>query len=445
MELGENENDMGAVDYKPQKMLIDDRLSKYTEVDFPTDAFPNTIKDLSKHLEETIHAPYEMLSFCSLGIIAGIAGYYYKLVGAVDRQTQTANLYLLGSGGSSQGKSIALKPLSAFLEDEQGRWIKQYREERKTNPDAISPMFIFSNSTSEALAKRMGEVDAPLFSLDAEAGEILDIITGKYNKNNITDADFYNRAWSIESYSGGRVHSGDFYIQKPCLSSLWLTQPYKIRQTIVSKESLKDSGFVGRLIMFGVDVQMQEDKGNVPKENPQILEKWNYTIGRLLETRRNKSFIEICADDEAKEVFRLFHNEIVRALGGDLRGFEALLGKSREKACRVALNFAICDGVKRVNEQTAKNACDIIRYSNAKILELYSSGYAERVEKIKATTEDFFKERGVDVLTVSELKRNKRIELDELNLISSHYPDLFSVEKVEKGKGYIIMYKGEFN
>lgn len=445
MELGENENYMGAVDYKPQKMLIDDRLNKYTEIEFPAEAFPDAIRKVSEHLNKTRQAPYEMLSFCSLGIISGVAGYYYRLLGAVDNQTQTANLYLLGSGGSSQGKSIALRPLSEFLEEEHGKWIKRYKEELKTNPDAVSPKFIFSNVTTEALAKKMEEVDAPLFSIDAEAGDILEIIAGKYNKNNTTDADFYNKSWSIEPHSGARVHSGDFYIQNPCLSALWLTQPYKIRQTIVSKESLKDSGFVGRLIMFGVDVQMQEDTGNVPKENPQILEKWNCTIGRLLEARRRKQFAEIHANTEAKEVFKDFHNEIVRALKGDLGGFEALLGKSREKACRVALNFAICDGVKRVNEQTAKNACDIIRYSNAKILELYSSGYAERVEKIKATTEDFFKERGVDALTVSELKRNKRIELDELKLISSHYPDLFSVKKVEKGKGYIIMYKGEFN
>ena len=40
MELGENETYMCAVDYKPQKMLIDDRLNKYTEIEFPAEAFP---------------------------------------------------------------------------------------------------------------------------------------------------------------------------------------------------------------------------------------------------------------------------------------------------------------------------------------------------------------------------------------------------------------------
>lgn len=438
MELGENENYMCAVDYKPQKMLIDDRLNKYTEIEFPAEAFPDAIRKVSEHLNKTRQAPYEMLSFCSLGIISGVAGYYYRLLGAVDNLTQTANLYLLGSGGSSQGKSIALRPLSEFLEEEHGKWIKRYKEELKTNPDAVSPKFIFSNVTTEALAKKMEEVDAPLFSIDAEAGDILEIIAGKYNKNNTTDADFYNKSWSIESHSGARVHSGDFYIQNPCLSALWLTQPYKINQTIIQKESLKDSGFVARLIMFDVDAEMQEDTGDIPSENPQILKEWNSVIGRLLEARRRKQFAEIHANTEAKEVFKDFHNETVKALRSDLRGFESLLGKSREKACRVALNFAICDGAETVNEQTAKNACDIIRYSNAKVLELYTLGYCDKIERIKSKVEALFRERGTGILSVSEFRRNKRLEANDLRLVCSHYPDLFTYEKAERGKGFSV-------
>ena len=95
----------------------------------------------------------ELLCFCACGILSGAMGRVFKARNAVSGgYTQTANVYILGVGESSTGKSASIRALFSNLERKVLREISQYENElgkfKKSKANSAKETFNESESFS---------------------------------------------------------------------------------------------------------------------------------------------------------------------------------------------------------------------------------------------------------------------------------------------------------
>ena len=412
-------------------------LDDYLNIPFNPELFPKRIREICDHLHELRGTPLEMLYFCAAGVIAGVAGDRFKAVNCCKDYEQCLNQFFLGIGESSAGKSTALEPLTNAIIRKEAKAYSLYQQAVKSKVDASDPHFIINNATSEALGVRMSISKQPLFSLSAEARDVLSIIGGEYKKGGgASELSFYCRAWSGESYSVERVNRDSIFIERAFLSALWLVQP-DVFSTLNESKTNTSSGFIARLFLFKANAPLQYDTDETPPRNEQIFYNWESFLLGLL-NNRNGNIKLIKATSAARAIFLAYENKYVD-IQNAIKDYAGYVSKSREKACRLALLFAICDDKNEIDEQTARNACEIVDYSNGVLLDLVSVGYKARAEQTRTKIEAFFIERKTSRLTARDFRNYKRIELPELERAAQEYPQLFRIED-GKNKGKAIYY-----
>lgn len=146
------------------------------------------------------------------------------------------------------------------------------------------------------------------------------------------------------------------------------------------------------------------------------------------------------AADKASEVFRLFYNKVVD-LQVELGKLYTLIAKSREKAIRLALDFAICAESNIIDEQMAINACEVVGYCNGVLLGYYENDYFDKLEDIKRKMEEVFSRQQQDRLTAGIFQQHRRISMGDLEKAVKAYPHLFKIENgITNGK--VVLYLG---
>lgn len=412
-------------------------LDNYLDVPFRPQLFPNRIREICDHLHELRGTPLEMLYFCAAGVIAGVAGDRFKAVNCCKDYEQYLNQFFIGIGESSAGKSTALEPLIGAVMRKESEAYSLYKQSIKNKADATDPHFIINNATSESLGIRMSISGQPLFSLSAEARDIFSIIGGEYRKGGgASELSFYCRAWSGESYSVERVNRDSIFIERAFLSALWLVQP-DVFSTLNESKTNTSSGFIARLFPFEANTPFQYDTDENPPRNEKIFFNWESFLLRLLENR-NGNIEAVKATPTARKVFVAYENKYVD-IKNALKDYAVYISKSREKACRIALLFAVCDGKNEIDEQTARNACEIVDYSNSVMLDSVSIGYKAKAEQTRAKIEAFFVEKKTTRLTARDFRNYKRIEPSELERVAQEYPQLFRIEDAQNN-GKAIYY-----
>ena len=190
---------------------LSEAYREFYESECPIDAFPKVIRDVAKTYSTARNLPMELLCFCACGILSGAMGRVFKAKNAVSGgYTQNANIFVLGVGESSTGKSASIRALFSNLERRVLGEISEYQRElakfKKTKTkrmqdelngedsfdfeDEISdspkpprnPDFIVKNSTSEALIKAMEASGGEIFSVCEEARDSIYIVAGNYRK-----------------------------------------------------------------------------------------------------------------------------------------------------------------------------------------------------------------------------------------------------------------------
>lgn len=322
----------------PPDEVLSEIYTKYYEQECPIGAFPHIIQRVARTVHEAQNLPMEFLCFIACGILSGTVGKSFRAYNAVNAYTQDANLYMLGLGASSSGKSASAKILGKRLLSLEMEARLEYREKLLKKKSAITksidafekfgessseekkaeepqedekledPSFIVMNATSEAIAQKMAENGGTVFSLCAEARSLLAIVGGLYRKEG-DDTEIYNSGWSGESIRQDRISRGVAEIHKPCLSILWLVQYDAFRNIMVKNENFVASGFAGRFLFFRGPKDIPIDKGLKIPLDKNVMEDWDKMITALYEFRRNKGFQRIQATPEAAEIFRKFHNE----------------------------------------------------------------------------------------------------------------------------------------
>ena len=205
---------------------LSETYKEFYESECPIDAFPKVIRDVAKTYSAARNLPMELLCFCACGILSGAMGRVFKARNAVSGgYTQNANIFVLGVGESSTGKSASIRALFSNLErrvlDEIFEYKKELEKFKKAKAklmqdklngkenfdfeDEISdspkpprnPDFIVKNSTSEAMIKAMEASGGEIFSVCEEARDSIYIVAGNYRKQG-DDTETLNSGWGSQ-------------------------------------------------------------------------------------------------------------------------------------------------------------------------------------------------------------------------------------------------------
>ena len=451
---------------------LSEAYREFYESECPIDAFPKVIRDVAKTYSAARNLPMELLCFCACGILSGAMGRVFKARNAViGGYTQNANIFVLGVGESSSGKSASIRALFSNLERRVLGEISEYQRElakfKKTKTkrmqdelngedsfdfeDEISdspkppknPDFIVKNSTSETMIKAMEASGGEIFSVCEEARDSIYIVAGNYRKQG-DDTESLNSGWCGEPIKHSRIVNGVFNVPNPCISLLWMVQNDVI-DTIVSKNkgSFIGSGFLGRFLYCkGAPKTIPDSKEIIPLDEAAIL-KWETLLAETYQIRKKGLPVWFDTDQDAFEYFwdlDAFNTEL---MNGKLRTQASLLGKARENAIRLAVIFAQAGGADRITADIAKRACRVVSYSICVSVVLFSSGMLPDIENDRAKMDAMIRQNDGFYKKISFFDQYSSLRSERVEFIVHTFPDLYEI--VKKGKGRYVVLKDRLN
>lgn len=447
---------------------LSEAYKEFYESECPISAFPKVIRDVAKTYSTARNLPMELLCFCACGILSGAMGRVFKARNAVSGgYTQTANVYILGVGESSTGKSASIRALFSNLERRVLREISQYEKEleifkkSKTKPEqnklngkegfgfddetadapklSKNPDFIVKNATSEAMIKAMEESGGEIFSLCEEARDSIYIVAGNYRKQG-DDTETLNSGWCGEPIKHSRIVNGVFNVPNPCISLLWMVQNDIIDNIVAkNKGSFIGSGFLGRFLYCkGAPKTVPNSKEIIPLDKSAIA-KWEKLLNDTYDIRKRGETVWIDADQEAFEYFWDFDAFNTRLMNGKLRTQASLLGKARENAIRLAVIFAQAEGATQITADIAKRACRVVSYSICVSVVLFSSGMLPEIEKDRAKMESMIRQNDGFYKKISFFDQYSSLRSERVEFIVHTFPELYEILK--KGKGRYVVLK----
>ena len=447
---------------------LSEAYKEFYESECPIGAFPKVIRDVAKTYSTARNLPMELLCFCACGILSGAMGRAFKARNAVSGgYTQTANVYILGVGESSTGKSASIRALFSNLERRVLREISQYEKEleifkkSKTKPEqnklngkegfgfddetadapklSKNPDFIVKNATSEAMIKAMEESGGEIFSVCEEARDSIYIVAGNYRKQG-DDTETLNSGWCGEPIKHSRIVNGVFNVPNPCISLLWMVQNDIIDNIVAkNKGSFIGSGFLGRFLYCkGAPKTVPNSKEIIPLDESAI-SKWEKLLNDTYDIRKRGETVWIDADQEAFEYFWDFDAFNTRLMNGKLRTRASLLGKARENAIRLAVICAQAEGATQITADIAKRACRVVSYSICVSVVLFSSGMLPEIEKDRAKMESMIRQNDGFYKKISFFDQYSSLRSERVEFIVHTFPELYEILK--KGKGRYVVLK----
>lgn len=447
---------------------LSEAYKEFYENECPIGAFPKVIRDVAKTYSTARNLPMELLCFCACGILSGAMGRVFKARNAVSGgYTQTANVYILGVGESSTGKSASIRALFSNLERRVLREISQYEKEleifkkSKTKPEqnklngkegfgfddetadapklSKNPDFIVKNATSEAMIKAMEESGGEIFSVCEEARDSIYIVAGNYRKQG-DDTETLNSGWCGEPIKHSRIVNGVFNVPNPCISLLWMVQNDIIDNIVAkNKGSFIGSGFLGRFLYCKGAPKTVPNSKEIIALDESAIAKWEKLLNDTYDIRKRGETVWIDADQEAFEYFWDFDAFNTRLMNGKLRTQASLLGKARENAIRLAVIFAQAEGATQITADIAKRACRVVSYSICVSVVLFSSGMLPEIEKDRAKMESMIRQNDGFYKKISFFDQYSSLRSERVEFIVHTFPELYEILK--KGKGRYVVLK----
>lgn len=446
---------------------LSEAYKEFYESECPIDAFPKVVRDVARTYSVARNLPTELLCFCACGILSGTMGRVFNARNAVSGgYTQKANLFILGVGESSTGKSASIRALFSNLERKVLREISQYEKElgrfkkSKANSAAETseetesfsfddettdtpklprnPDFILKNATSEAMIKAMESSGGEIFSVCEEARDSIYIVAGNYRKQG-DDTETLNSGWCGEPIKHNRIVNGISSVPNPCISLLWMVQNDVI-DTIVSKNkgSFIGSGFLGRFLYCkGAPKTIPDSKEIIPLDESAIL-KWENLLAQTYQTRKKGLPVWFDTDQDAFEYFWDFDAFNTELMNGKLRTQASLLGKARENAIRLAVIFAQAEGADRITADIAKRACRVVSYSTCVSVVLFSSGMLPEIENDRAKMDAMIRQNDGFYKKISFFDQYSSLRSERVEFIVHTFPDLYEIVKKSKGR-YVVL------
>jgi hypothetical protein len=349
---------------------------------FPLEHLPPTARAMAEAIANTERTPETLAGCCVLGFLSASIGAGLEVTSGPNRVTR-ANLYIMPSAESGSGKSEtfrhAAKPFFAYehemiegwtaedlpglqadvdlLESEIGRLIKdagknksgvereEIRDDLAAKKKALAeakaglnaPALCCEDVTSEKLAVMLAQNKEQLASLSPDAGNIVNLLLGRYNKLDRTDEGIYLKAFSGDNCRVDRLGREPVLLQRPCLAALWLVQPDKI-ETLLGKTELTDGGMIPRLLVCHTRAMPRPIVDGVEGIPADTANAWAMLVGKLIQTfRMADAPFTIKPTPEARQMMNDHHNQIVKQRLADLRDVTTFAARWNEQAWRIAV------------------------------------------------------------------------------------------------------------
>lgn len=462
-------------------------LDEPEEQEFPVFAFEGILKDFALEVAKVNDVDPTMCLLSGLAIISASAGKSYVALNGSKHEGGTyLNLYTLISAPSSSGKGIVLKntidPLHFFEKEihekhrseiprkkaQLATFLKRKKEMLQLNDkrkkaeknlddiedtlteiqsqiDELSPdekilhgpkPILIDNASPEAMAIAMKEANGTLFSVSSESGDIISIIHGKYQKGE-NDFTLVLKGFSGDRTEYRRTTRAIVRIEEPCLSILWMAQPY-ILGKLIHGEQAKHQGLTARVLFAKGRMILEPEKIDELSINEKVKCSWHKKITDILSFRHQTSAgHEIVFAKEAKEYLRRFHNERKEQINTDLSGYKNELRKSREIAIRVAGVLALAETEDskpvEINLEQTQRAVEIVKFCQQELMnEIKSKRILSKAEYAN-NLESKLKEENKISETIRNLGR-MGYDVEEVEEVVGTYDDRFEIIKQEAGK-----------
>jgi hypothetical protein len=460
---------------------------------FPLHALNRTMRRIVEEIVEVHQVAPELPGMTATATLAGALGKGWACVEAVNQRNTYGNLFVIAAAPKSYGKGACAEIARPIIEASKEIAEEFRRSERpqlraemkvlerrhKVIVEALTnsktakslsdverqalhqelvdaearmsdieglvrllPSYWIGNATTAALTDHLVRNKEVLFSFSPEAGDLVRILLGKFNKNSAADCDLYLSGYTVEPYRETRVGRGDNPLT-PCLSVLWFCQPFLVKELLRSEEAL-ERGMTARTLTFVITPDsVPEDTGDVRSVSERAWLDWSNLIDDLLKERTSVPEPIQCSPD-AREVFRQFHNESVRLRNGPFQDIEGELGRWRENAIRIAIGQCVADAFTHpggrpesmvMSGEQAAQSVEIARWCCRSSLKVQDWSRCPRLHETLERILQILKACGGKI-TVRSLRDRHGIETGETRVIAQRYPKLIclTVEKPRTGR-----------
>ena len=341
---------------------------------FPISTCPGPLKGMAENAAACLQVPLVLVAMCILGCTSAAIGRGVAVESRRGRQTR-ANTYWLASAVSGSGKSEVMRVTAGPLRECEKKIRDKFTEQEKPklqveldglkallkadtakgaadvaarivamkrvdeiNLLLVPPQLIVANVTTEKLAQVLRANGETSCSMSGEARDVIKNVLGKYTKGqNATDEGLYLSCYTGEPVSTQRIHSGDTFLESPCLTVLWLVQP-DLFMKVAESDSLTDGGLLPRFNIAHTDAKRQKQTGEEPELNPLIVGGYNAVLEALIKAYRlggGETHV-IKPDEDAVLLMRDYHNSTIRD-DGAYSGIESYVSRWVENAWRISV------------------------------------------------------------------------------------------------------------
>jgi hypothetical protein len=199
------------------------------------------------------------------------------------------------------------------------------------------PTLVCEDVTSERLAVILSQNEETIFSASPDAGQILSVLLGRYNRVGRVDDALYLKGYSGDYCQVDRVSRKRITLHSPCLTLLWLVQPEKL-ETMLSEKSLTEGGFLPRTLICNIDARPTLAHTIAPNITPEIKQNWSKLIFDLFSTyNQSDTTFKLVANDDARQALTAHYNRIVKRRLSDLSDADSFAARWNEWAWRLTI------------------------------------------------------------------------------------------------------------
>lgn len=454
---------------------------------FPIHALNQVMRQIVEETAKVRRVAVELPGMTAIATFAGSLGKGWKCVGAVNGCETYGNIYVVIGAGHSYGKGVAtaiIRPLLTASDEVAAQFKLEARPKLKveqkllarkqkhlldtlTNPKdcgklepaqeremqedmarmegrmaeistlvGFDPTYWVGNVTSAALTGLLARNGQALMSYSPEAGELVRVVLGKFNRDESADFDLYLSGYTVESYRESRVGRGDTTLV-PCLSTCWLCQPFILRELMGNQEA-RERGMVARILSFTVEAgEIPLDDGIVREVSETAGRDWDALVRTTLTTRSQATEpVVITCSPAAREVFRLLFNEAALLGNGVYRDIWGVLARWRENAIRIAVGQCVADALTDpapegaplvLTEGQARRAVEITLWCCRSGLKIQA---ASRRDELRAQCDRLSRllSRRDGRMTLRDLRDHHGFDPAQVEVVAQAFPDRLVIE-----------------
>ena len=454
-----------------------------TSEQMPLSLLPEPFKQMSEAISDSARVPKSLAGCCVLGALSASIGSGLKVRSGADRFS-FANIYIMASAASGSGKSesfrLALGPFFRAEKEAIDYWkeniksnviaekmyvdarIDELKKHLKTDLDPLDlndikrelekliqqsdelgyqleqPCYSIEDATSEAIAKKLGNVSESLAILSADAGTVINNIFGRYNSTGRTDESIFLKAWSGDHCKVDRKHSSPIIIETPRMAALLLVQPDKV-DSLLNEKSFIEGGLIPRFLVFHTNAKPTPLPEVEPAIPSLVRDAYCEALNTLLSKFHNaaEAFMA-CPSSEAQQVLRGYYNHVVeRMTDGDLKDVMPFAARWAEQAWRLTLCIHAGEHLAKADEteisgQTAMSAIQLAEWFSHQQLGVLGGLRSQKLEERCHKLTKHLKNNGGS-LSLRNLGNSHGFDRAEIHQLMASYPDRYEIAKKSNG------------